>query len=362
MKILHTSDLHLREEDDRRWQVLEEIIATAANEQVEILVISGDLFDKDVNAEELRGKIRPLFSNKDFDVLLLPGNHDAVSYREGLHFGDNVTVFNKFDKQVEYPKKKVRFRGLPFEELKGEALLGEIKLIDEQIPADSWKNIVLYHGQLQHRGYLSGDFGKEGKKQYMPLKLSYLEDTSFDYVLAGHYHSQYRAENFNENSFFIYPGSPVPVNRSETGPRTINLFNPHEEFEPKKSRHELAVKYFEKIKIFIDPTKKISPIKELKQRLKEFPDHCRGLVEVDGFFDGEKIGMNEEKLRQKLDELEKDNSKIEQIKFTARDTSGITDSELYKKFLNRLEEKELEDDLKEKTRKLTLQAMVEVSR
>ncbi|MGM0381427.1 MAG: metallophosphoesterase family protein [bacterium] len=362
MKILHTSDLHLQEENDRRWQALEEIISTAKNKKVEVVVISGDLFDKDVNSEQLRGKIRPIFSDVDFDILLLPGNHDANSYRKGLHFGDGVTVFNEFKKPVEYPDEALRFWGLPFTRLNGEELLEKIQLIEEQIPADSWKNILLYHGQIQHHGYRSSDFGKEGKQQYMPLKLSYLTETSFDYVLAGHYHSRYRAEVFNENSYFIYPGSPVPINRSETGPRTINLLDPHKEFEREKCRLQLDLEYFENINIFLQPTDETGPLNRLQQKLEELPASCRGLVEIEGFFNGEKIDTNEKQLREKLDELENNNRKIERIKFTARDSRGITDGELYKKFVNLLENKEIEDNVKEKARKLTLQALVEVSR
>ena len=76
MKILHTADIHLRGDKDERWEALQKLIENGKENKVSIFAICGDLFDKDVDAESLRPKIRELFSNTGFKVLIIPGNHD----------------------------------------------------------------------------------------------------------------------------------------------------------------------------------------------------------------------------------------------------------------------------------------------
>lgn len=54
MKILQTADIHLGKYGDDRWKTLQKLIEIGKKEKVEIFVISGDLFDKNVDAENLR--------------------------------------------------------------------------------------------------------------------------------------------------------------------------------------------------------------------------------------------------------------------------------------------------------------------
>lgn len=58
MKILHTADIHLRERHDERWKALQKIIEIGKREKIDVLAISGDLFDKGIDAEKLRPHIR----------------------------------------------------------------------------------------------------------------------------------------------------------------------------------------------------------------------------------------------------------------------------------------------------------------
>ena len=86
MRILHTADIHLREYEDDRWKTLKKLIEIGKEEEVEIFVVSGDLFDKGIDAETLRPKIREIFSNNGFKIILIPGNHDSESYKSGMYF------------------------------------------------------------------------------------------------------------------------------------------------------------------------------------------------------------------------------------------------------------------------------------
>ena len=59
MKILHTADIHLREYEDERWRALEKLIEIGRKERIGIFLVSGDLFDKDINAENFPQQHHP---------------------------------------------------------------------------------------------------------------------------------------------------------------------------------------------------------------------------------------------------------------------------------------------------------------
>ena len=113
MKILHTSDLHLKSFNDIRWKTLETILEIGKVENIDVLVISGDLFDKDEKAQELRPEIRKIFSNNQFKILLIPGNHDSQSYK-GTFLGEDVYLFSNIN--VPFEMENILFWGFPFED------------------------------------------------------------------------------------------------------------------------------------------------------------------------------------------------------------------------------------------------------
>ena len=86
MKILHTSDWHLGAKTDRRnrleeqTRVMSEIVAIADEKDVDIVIISGDIYDNAVptsDAEELFiNTIEKLSANNNRVVIALAGNHD----------------------------------------------------------------------------------------------------------------------------------------------------------------------------------------------------------------------------------------------------------------------------------------------
>ncbi|PIP49199.1 MAG: hypothetical protein COX14_00585 [Chloroflexi bacterium CG23_combo_of_CG06-09_8_20_14_all_45_10] len=145
MKILHTADIHLREYEDERWKAIQKLIEIGKQEKIEIFVISGDLFDKGVDAENLRPKIREIFSNNGFRIIVIPGNHDCDSYKSGMYFGEDATILNDLNSPFEY--KDVRIWGMPFEHIEGEKILMKLRSLVANLTADK-KNILLYHGEL----------------------------------------------------------------------------------------------------------------------------------------------------------------------------------------------------------------------
>ena len=85
MKILHTSDWHIgkrlitRERLDEQAEVLDEIIQICEEENIELVLIAGDIFDTytpSADAEELFFQKIKLLAGQDRAVLLISGNHD----------------------------------------------------------------------------------------------------------------------------------------------------------------------------------------------------------------------------------------------------------------------------------------------
>ncbi|MCM2266543.1 MAG: metallophosphoesterase [Elusimicrobiales bacterium] len=81
-KILHTADLHITDGEEKNYcyGVLDEIIALAAAERADALVLAGDLFDSFGDFEALRKevcrKFEPLAAT-GCRVIYIPGNHEA---------------------------------------------------------------------------------------------------------------------------------------------------------------------------------------------------------------------------------------------------------------------------------------------
>lgn len=352
MKILHTADIHLREYEDERWETLKKIIEIGNKEKVEIFIISGDLFDKGINAENLRVKIRKLFSRNIFKVILLPGNHDSKSYESNLNFGEDAVILNSIDKPFEY--KDIEIFGIPFEDIEGEKVLTIIRSLKNRLNPNK-RNILLYHGELLDSFFSRKDFGDEGEKRYMPVKLSYFDDLKIDYILAGHFHKNFRIFPLKNGGYFVYPGSPISITKRETGQRYVNIF---EVGSPPKE-YPLAVPYFEKLSIKIDPFNK-NPLENIKKEFFNLPPYSKIILEIKGFINSQYIGMDETKFEEKIKEIFNGRLSLEDYSFEVKDVRKILEDDLFKRFIEKLKERKYKKEKETEIQNLVIQAMTNV--
>lgn len=356
MKILHTSDLHLREVNSERWNALQTIVETADDKDADILTIAGDLFDRDVHGEQLRSELRSLFTENTFEVVLVSGNHDVNSFREGLHFGDNVTVITDHREAVRFEDLNLRLWGLPHENISHEKTYTKIQSMSDSISDDTCTDCLLYHGNLVLPSYQSLEFGDEGKEKYMPVKLSYFDDTGFDYVLGGHYHARSRSHAY-EGGTFLYPGAPTRVSGSEIGPRHAYVIQSTTDFK----KTEIKVPYYENIVVKLEPDYE-NPTQEITDSLSSLDRRARPVVTITGFFDGKRIGFTEKELKQELKDIVVGDFGSDEYNFECQDVSTILDSELYGEFIDELDDRDLSEDRhnEETIRDIALQAMMKV--
>ncbi len=349
MKILHTADIHLKEYEDDRWNALLELLNIGNENDVELFIICGDLFDNITFAERLRPEIRTIFSQNKFKIIILPGNHDKDSFKGGRYFGDDVSVLGEFEKPYEY--EDVRLWGFPFEQIKGQKFLNKLHQNKNRFTDDKI-NILLYHGELIDSFFNRNDFGDEGEERYMPVKLSYFRDLNIKYVLAGHFHSKFDVWEFENNQYFVYPGSPISITKKETGIRNVNIFNLGEA----PSEYPLKTPFYDNIVIKCDPFEESNPIDIIKEKLNNIDENSRISLTIKGYLNSDIIGLNEIELKSEIQKIIP-NSCYESF-YEFKDVNEILNDELFIKFKKRLDEKPFSQDKKEKMCELVIKGMI----
>ena len=327
MRILHTADVHLREDDPNTVDALEQVIETAEREDVDILSIGGDLFDTPTDAEELRPRLRTLFSDNSFEIVGIPGNHDAEVYDKNLQFGSDIEILvqQPFESR-EYGD--VQIVGVPYTSSMTEELYSNlIKKSDS-----SRTQILLLHCTLDI-GFKSSGFGDE-EGEYFPVSKSVLSDLGYDYVLAGHIHSTDREVPLANGGKFIYPGSPVSHSTKETGQRKAILIDTSNDDVAGIS---LDTFYYDQFTETVRPGEEETVIERIEQWSERHDGgNCELSVTIDGF-----IEMDESEFSERLREA----SGSADVTNQARIVDQVLDHPLYSRFENKLEEREdIEDE------------------
>lgn len=348
MKILHTADIHLKEYEDKRWETLKKLIEIGKKKKIEIFVISGDLFDEGVDAENLRPKIREIFSDTGFKIILISGNHDKDSYKSGMYFGGDVVILS--DSPFEY--KNIRIVGMPFDVMGKEDVLNKLRSLKRVFTPDK-KNILLFHGELLDAFFSRRDFGEEGEGRYMPVKLSYFKDLNVDYVLAGHFHSNFDVRRLENGGYFVYPGSPISITKREVGRRKVNIF----EIGKLPKEYPLDTFHFEEVTVELDPFRDEQPLEIFKKRLEGLHPEAKVILTVKGYINRKKIQLTETELINQMKETAA--GKCTDVRYEVKDVQIILEDDIFKSFMERLEQAGYEEQKTEQMRNIAIKAMME---
>lgn len=217
MKILHLADLHLgkilQEQsliEDQEY-MLKEIINIIKVEKVQVLLISGDVYDRSVPPTEavnlLDDFLKILIKDLKIKVFIISGNHDS---KDRLGFGNKIFedeglyIESKYNGRL----KKVRLEDeygplniymLPFikpvevkkffeEDLENNYDLAINKIIEKEEIDKSERNIIMVHQ------FVTAGNVKPERTESEVLSLGGIENVdvsnfkSFDYVAIGHVH------------------------------------------------------------------------------------------------------------------------------------------------------------------------------
>jgi len=331
MKIIQTSDLHLSSKKPERIKALENIISMAIGQKADLVLISGDLFDSDEQADVLRPTLRNMLSSLPFTIIAIPGNHDMGSYRSDLNFGNSIKIMTSKPFDIT-DHEDTRLISLPYSNQNFNDLVFDLKnSIDK-----SRLNILMLHCTLDIPYLGEEEYGQEERQAYLPVNSRVLGDLGFDYILSGHFHSRVVENHITDKSVFIYSGSPVSVTRKEQGKRRVTLLDTKKARDKRLSFLELDSFYYDSIEINFYPGKEDKLLKELKSRLASFTgrDVCLG-IRLGGF-----ISMGEKDLGKEIGKVI-NSSGFESGRLETseeyRDIKSVLEDPLYKAFKDNLE-------------------------
>lgn len=226
VKILHCSDLHfdtpfsdlnnsfseIRREDLR--ETFGNILSMANKEKVDILLISGDLFDNlrvmKTTLDYIRKKLEEI---KHIKVFIAPGNHDPnneKSFYNMINWPSNVHIFSNDMECIFLEDLNAFIYGRAFSKpYEKESLL---KDFSAKFKVDkSFINIMVLHGDIAVQ---------ESGNEYNPITEEDMGNTSMDYIALGHRHS-FSGINRTKGTYYAYCGNPEGRGFDETGDKGI---------------------------------------------------------------------------------------------------------------------------------------------
>lgn len=235
MKFLHTADLHIGKKlhgydliTDQRV-ILQQILQIAKEQQVDALVIAGDLYDRSVPAVEavsvLDDFLKEVNLTEQFPILAISGNHDSAQrlatgtpWYQMTQFHLHTTMASVFEPVVI---GDTQFFLLPyFEPIEARLHFEDDSLttIQEAMEQVIAKCLTLFDPTKKHvlvtHFFIAGSLRTEsetpvevGGLNSVPIEL--LKD--FDYVALGHLHSKTAIKEGPVR----YSGSPLKFSLSE---------------------------------------------------------------------------------------------------------------------------------------------------
>jgi exonuclease SbcD len=213
LKFLHTADIHLGtkfsglgEKGEKARENLKltfkRIIDLALERKVDLLLISGDLFDSNLVSKEASEFVLEEFLRlNDIPVCILPGTHDFYDnssiYKNWEEKGvpSNIFLFTNKEKPYHvFEKLNLAVYGIP---------LGSNRSKEKQLSSLKKLENLSYHIALAHGSYQIP--GKSAEDDF-PISNEEMENSGFDYIALGHWHSFLDVSSTKTKAF--YPGSP----------------------------------------------------------------------------------------------------------------------------------------------------------
>lgn len=218
MKFVHIADMHFDSPftelsntgnlgDMRRLEqrkVFKKVIDYVKQNQIEYLLIAGDLYEHTYVRKSSIEYINSLFQEIDnTKIFISPGNHDPYikgSYYQDFQWSKNVQICKNPWEIVEGEKIDIYMTAFT-DFYENQSIIEKIK-----IKNPSKINLLLTHCDL------NGNQDENGFS-YQPILESKLNTLEFDYVAMGHIHKT----NFIPNKKIVYPGSTISFGFDETG-------------------------------------------------------------------------------------------------------------------------------------------------
>lgn len=187
IRIVHTADLHFdspfsalpyeisKQRKEEQYETFRRIIEFVRSNNVDILLIAGDLFDSRYLSVETIEFLKDCFLQiSNVPVFISPGNHDYIdhySQYKSVEWGNNVHVFGEKLEKIQMDKAVIYGSGFGTRYV-NESLLPPSFLHNENKPG-----ILVLHGDI---GRIS---------DYNPIDEMILKKSRLSYAALGHIHS-----------------------------------------------------------------------------------------------------------------------------------------------------------------------------
>lgn len=212
-KFFHIGDIHLGREfksenllgldeeirSEELWETFENSLSFSEENNLDFLLISGDLFESEnINMKAL-DRINYIISKyPNLKIFLIFGNHDYLSDKTEYlrkNAPENLIIFDNNLRYLEIDN--LRIYGFSWDRVEYKETPFKLGPVDKE-----YINIFLIHGT------------NSNNTNYLPLDIKEIENLGFDYVALGHIHDPIQV---GEKSF--YSGSLEPLSFNEIGYR-----------------------------------------------------------------------------------------------------------------------------------------------
>ncbi|MDU3525112.1 DNA repair exonuclease [Clostridium sp.] len=222
VKILQAGDLHFDTpfkdlnknialiSKEELLEVFSKIISMCIENSVDILLLTGDIFDNlTVNKKTLVFIKSQLERISNIKVFISPGNHDPYyekSFYKMIEWPSNVHIFKSSVESVVLQDLETVVWGAGFNthHVK-KSMLKNISINEKYI------NIMVIHGYISN-----SDEGND----YNPITLRDIEDSRLDYIAIGHRHN-YSGILRQKDTCYAYAGCPQGRGFDELGDKGI---------------------------------------------------------------------------------------------------------------------------------------------
>ena len=228
MKILHTADWHLgaplsgHSEQVSQYlrqqlqKVPEKIAQVCRQENCDMMLIAGDLFDGSIGREAVT-QVQKILGELQIPVIITPGNHDFCSgdspyFRED--WPENVHIFTHSQiESIVFPALDCKIYGAGYQAMDCPSLL---------------KHFRAEGNERWHIGVLHAEVGTNS--MYSPITKHQIQESGLDYLALGHIHKQ--GSQPAGETVCLWPGCPMGRGFDELGVKGVFITEFNEGIRP----------------------------------------------------------------------------------------------------------------------------------
>lgn len=273
-RFIHTADIHLDSplrtlalKDERLATLVGtatrrafiKIIDLCIEEQVNALIIAGDLYDGKQTSMTTAFFMKDQMQRLDaagIKVFIIRGNHDAESkIPKDLVQPGCVKIFKNKAEKIKFPHTfPVFIHGMSFVDAHApDSLLNKYHQ-----PVEEAFNIGIMHTSLG---------GTKGHDNYAPCSSSDLHAHGFNYWALGHIHKR---DVIKGASTIVMPGMPQGRDIGEAGQKSVSLVTVNEDFTVDVQEFSTSIAQFERLDIDItDVSKWRELLKKIEVSIKD---------------------------------------------------------------------------------------------